>query len=143
VTWFITQLAFSFTVAPFLVLTFSNSMAVWARVYFYCIIGVVASIAFLFSPGKAYLVQQLKKRQGATRPGTTRQESTRGGTTLGLPNDPEAEVQEIVAEVKKEIETRRQRGQSIDLDVKKMVQEKLEQLHGTGNKLAGEAKKEL
>lgn len=57
-----------------------------------------------------------------------RQASARAGTTLGLPDDPEVEVQEIVAEVRREIESRRQRGMSVDLDVRKVVQEKLDGL---------------
>ncbi|KAF2094990.1 MBOAT family protein [Rhizodiscina lignyota] len=140
-TWFITQAAFSFTVAPFILLTFSASMTVWVRVYCYCIIGVIASVAFLFSPGKAYVVKQLKRRTGTDkRPEIARQESARAGTTLGLPDDPEQELQEIVAEVKKEIESRRQRGMSVDLDVKKVVQEKLDALR---NRKADDEKKEL
>lgn len=44
----------------------------------------------------------------------------------GLPDDPEAEIDEIVREVKAEIELRRRRG-SVGFDVKKAVQEKLKQ----------------
>jgi len=45
--------------------------------------------------------------------------------TLGLPDDPEAEVEEIVAEVRKEIEERRKRGGSVSFDIRKAVEEKL------------------
>lgn len=107
-------------------------MTVWARVYFYCIIGVIASMGFLASPGRPWLQKQLAVRNG-TRPGMSRTASTesiRAGTTLGLPDDPEREVEEIVAEVRKEIETRRQRGMSVDLDVRKLVEEKMKDLQG-------------
>jgi lysophospholipid acyltransferase len=142
-TLLITQAAFSFTVAPFILLSFSASMTVWARVYFYCILGVIGCIAFLFSPGKAYVVKQLKKRQGVEQPGMQRVESARAGTTLGLPDDPETEIQEIAAEVRREIESRRARGMSVDLDVKKVVQEKVDQLQHMREQQSAEAKKEL
>jgi lysophospholipid acyltransferase len=138
-SWLITQVAFSFTVIPFIVLTFRNTMTIWARVYFYCIIGVLVSLGFLFSPGKVYLQKQLSAR---TRPGMERThsaESMRSGTTLGLPNDPEREVQEIVAEVRQEIENRRARGMSVDLDVRKLVEEKMKDLRGVNGKAGAEA----
>lgn len=62
-----TQLAFSFTVMPFVLLSFSASATAWARVYIYCIVGVAASMAFFASPGKAWLKQQLAARMKAAR----------------------------------------------------------------------------
>lgn len=60
---------------------------------------------------------------------TTSQESVASSRKMplhGLPDDPEAEIDEIVREVKAEIELRRRRG-SVSFDVKKAVQEKLKQ----------------
>jgi lysophospholipid acyltransferase len=49
---------------------------------------------------------------------------------LGIADDPEAEIDEIVAEVKAEIEQRRRRGSLMQgFDVKKAVQEKLKQFN--------------
>lgn len=58
-----TQLGFSFTVAPFILLSFRNSYICWQRVYFYCIIGVAASLA-AFADGSPVKVW-LKKRVAA------------------------------------------------------------------------------
>ncbi|KAA8572641.1 hypothetical protein EYC84_003240 [Monilinia fructicola] len=49
-SWLATQLAFSFTVAPFILLTLPASFLVWSRVYFYAIIGTALSTAFFASP---------------------------------------------------------------------------------------------
>jgi lysophospholipid acyltransferase len=49
---------------------------------------------------------------------------------LGIADDPEAEIDEIVAEVKAEIEQRRRRGSLMQgFDVKKAVQQKLAQFN--------------
>ena len=97
-TWLVTQLAFSFTTAPFILLTIHNSTLVWGRVYFYCIIGVVASSAFLASPGKPWLQQKVKAR--STRPDklmrSQSQESLQGAT-LGVPSEPGQEFDEMVS----------------------------------------------
>lgn len=67
-TWLVTQLVFSFTTAPFILLNIHDSTLVWARVYFYAIIGVTACSLFLVTPGKAYLSKKVKARTGAGRP---------------------------------------------------------------------------
>lgn len=59
-----TQLAFSFTVAPFILLSFRDSYTAWKRVYFYCIIGVVVGLA-AFSGGSP--VRGWAKRRVARR----------------------------------------------------------------------------
>jgi lysophospholipid acyltransferase len=73
-------------------------------------------------------------REEAKREKLIRMESTdtmssaRRAPTLGLPDDPEAEIDDIVAEVKKEIEERRRRGSLVQgFDVRKAVEEKLEE----------------
>lgn len=62
VSWLTTQLTFSFAVAPFLLLSFSDSWTAWSRVYFYAIIGTAAMMAFFASPATAYLKKEIGKR---------------------------------------------------------------------------------
>ena len=108
-----TQLAFSFTTAPFLLLTLPSSILVWARVYFYAVIGTALSTAFFASPAKAYLIKALDNRAG-TSGGLKRihsQEPLAGKEpVLGLPPDPQAEFEEAVQELNIEIEARQRRG---------------------------------
>ncbi|KAF2263868.1 MBOAT family protein-like protein [Lojkania enalia] len=143
-TIFLTQVAFAYTVAPFIILSFNDTMKVWARVYFYTIIGVAASFA-LFSrrlPFRKTLVKRQSTRtssidvsgiekvarEEAKRETLTRIDSTDGvrrAPTLGIADDPEAEIDEIVLEVKKEIEDRKRRGSIVQgFDVRKAVEEK-------------------
>lgn len=131
----LTQTAFAFTVAPFLLLSLSASLTVWSRVYFYAVIGVIGCQAFLSSAGKAFLVKELKKRNPQQQPpGVQRMESTenvrlgslKGGPTLGLPDDPEKEMEEIVSEVRREVEERRRKGSVVTTgDVRRAVEEKV------------------
>ncbi|PVH98256.1 MBOAT-domain-containing protein [Periconia macrospinosa] len=151
-TFIITQTTFSFTTAPFVILFFRDTMRVWSRVYFYTIIIVAASFV-LFSRSFPFR-KQLIKLQSARLPAPTaydsiekvakeevakdkqrkellRTESTDGtgarrAPALGIADDPEAEIDEIVAEVKREYEERKRRGSLVQgFDVKKAVQDKL------------------
>lgn len=152
-TTVITQVIFAYTVAPFVLLGLSDTIKVWSRVYFYTLISVAASFA-VFSrnlPFRKQLVQMQAARAPPASTGavdesaiekTAREEirreklartnsaesvaSSRKMPLHGLPDDPEAEIDEIVREVKAEIELRRRRG-SVGFDVKKAVQEKLKQ----------------
>ncbi|OAL02374.1 MBOAT family protein-like protein [Phaeosphaeriaceae sp. SRC1lsM3a] len=148
-TTVITQVIFAYTVAPFVLLGFSDTLKVWSRVYFYTLISLAASFA-VFSrnlPIRKQLVQLQASRAPASAgtvdestiekaareqirlARTTSQESVASSRKMplhGLPDDPEAEIDEIVREVKAEIELRRRRG-SVSFDVKKAVQEKLKQ----------------
>jgi lysophospholipid acyltransferase len=47
---------------PFLLLSLSESLQVWARVYFYGVIGTAGAMAFFASPAKRYLKKKLEKR---------------------------------------------------------------------------------
>lgn len=87
-TWLITQLAFSFTTAPFILLTVHDSFTAWARVYFYAIVGVIACSIFLITPGKPYLQRRVAAR--STRPPISRSTSQIGTheQTLGVPSEP-------------------------------------------------------
>ncbi|KAL9112682.1 MAG: hypothetical protein Q9227_002985 [Pyrenula ochraceoflavens] len=109
-----TQMAFCFTTAPFVILSFPNSIKVWARVYFYCIIGVAASMAFFASPAKQWLDQRVKKH---IQPGLQRSHSEESlhHPSLGLPSDPGRDVDEAVQEIKQEVETRRRRGSKVTM----------------------------
>lgn len=110
ISWLATQIILAFTVLPFVLLSFSDSMTVWSHVYYYGIVGTFSSIAFFASPAKAYLVKQVKRR--SSRPHMARSVSNESipPTTLGLPNDPERDFDEAVQEIKSEIESRRRRG---------------------------------
>ncbi|EMC96991.1 hypothetical protein BAUCODRAFT_138379 [Baudoinia panamericana UAMH 10762] len=110
-TWLVTQLAFSFTTAPFVLLSFHDSMQVWGRNYFYCIIGVVLCQTFLLSPGAKWLAKKAKARQEGVkkRPEMGRSESMESlqGATLGVPSEPGKEFDEMVDEVMEEVKKRR------------------------------------
>jgi lysophospholipid acyltransferase len=126
-SWFITQAAFTFAVTPFVLLRIQPSYAAWSRVYFYAILGTVVSMAFFASPAKGYLLQRLRARM--ERPELLRTKSEGGGehdVMLGLPVDAEAELQEIVAEVRAEIEKRKKEGIQVP-DVRALVREKVGQ----------------
>jgi len=109
-TWVVTQLAYSFTTAPFILLTVHDSMLVWGRNYFYCIIGVVLLNLFLLTPGKTWLQRKVKAR--STRPQLQRNESQESlqGATLGVPVDPGKEFDEMVDDIIEEVNRRRTEG---------------------------------
>jgi lysophospholipid acyltransferase len=125
-SWFITQVSFAFTVSPFITLYLGASIKVWARVYFYAIIGVVLCFAFLQSPGKVWLQSQVKKRMGAVKPEMERMKSAERMPTLGMPADPEKEIDEIVREAKAEIERRKKEGIKVP-DVRELIKQILEE----------------
>lgn len=125
-TWFVTQLAFSFTTTPFILLSIHDSLLAWQRVYYYCIIGVIACSIFLVTPGKAYLQKQVKLR--ASRPELKRGESQESmqGTTLGVPSEPGREFDEMVDEIMEEIKRRQGNGTIPDgQELKRRVEETL------------------
>ncbi|KAF2715232.1 membrane-bound O-acyltransferase domain-containing protein 5 [Pleomassaria siparia CBS 279.74] len=151
-TIFLTQVAFAFTVAPFILLGFNDTMKIWTRVYFYTLIGTAGCFA-LFSrnlPVRAYLAKlqtnriavyddtglekvvteevEKDRRQKMLRRESSELVNVQGkrAPTLGIADDPEAEIDEIVAEVKREIEERRRRGSLMQgFDVRKAVGEQL------------------
>ncbi|KAJ4991662.1 MBOAT family protein [Stagonosporopsis vannaccii] len=156
-TFFLTQLAFSFTVAPFILLGFSDTVKVWSRVYFYTLIGVAGSYG-LFSrslPVRKLLQQRQSGRQAPksavdvdvsnieqiakeeikkdtlTRTNTTTSTaSSKRAPTLGIADDPEAELDAIVAQVKHEIAERKRRGSTLQgFDVKTAIQQKIKEFN--------------
>jgi lysophospholipid acyltransferase len=125
----LTQVTMSFVVIPFQFLTLPDSIKVWARVYFYGVIGTAACFAFLQSPGKAMLVKRAKARSRPALERTPSQGSVADGdmqSTLGLPHDPEFEMQQIMKGVKEEIETRKRRGSTVP-DIRVLLQQKLDE----------------
>jgi len=123
-----TQLAFCFTTLPFVVLGFKDSLLVWARVYFYCIIGVALSMAFFASPANLWLVKRINARN-APRLHQPASQETYSVPTLGLPNDPGRDIDQAIEVVKKEVEMRRRVGSAVTMpsgaELKAAVEEKL------------------
>src|ERR1700753_1954261 len=141
-SWVITQVSFTFVMTPFLLLEVSKAWEVWRRLYFYDIFGVDVCMAFFASPAKGILVQRLKARM--ERPELARAKSDSGNDQVmfGVPVDAEAELQEIVAEVRAEIEKRSKEGMPLP-DVRALVRETLAQLGEMGRKAAPEAAQEV
>lgn len=114
-SYLITQITFSFTTAPFVLLSLPASFLVWSRVYFYGALSTALATAFFMSPAKAFLVRRLDERAGTGtgRAGLKRsasQESVGGREpVLGLPAEPQRDLDELVGEVKREIEARQRR----------------------------------
>ncbi|RYP16264.1 hypothetical protein DL765_005232 [Monosporascus sp. GIB2] len=110
ISWLTTQATFSFVVAPFILLRLDKSLAVWASVYFYAVIGTGASMAFFASPAKVYLRKQLEKRTTAAGVRLARSASTdslgdgkRSEPVLGI-GDPVKDIDEAIQEIKEELE---------------------------------------
>jgi lysophospholipid acyltransferase len=138
-TWLVTQLAFSFTTAPFIVLTIHDSMLVWSRVYFYCPIGVALCSLFLASPGKAWLAKKAKAHAGGgARPGLNRSESAESlqGATLGVPSEPGQEFDEMVDEIMEEVKVRRGSKPGPEgVELRKLVENTLQSKTGVKKEL--------
>lgn len=109
-SWFVTQFGFCFITAPFVILGFNDSIVAWARVYFYCIVGVAITLGFFNSPGKVMLHKQLEKR---SHPETLkRTASERSMATLGLPDMDD--VDQAIDEIKAEVNMRKRRGSKVE-----------------------------
>jgi lysophospholipid acyltransferase len=119
-SWFVTQFSLCFFTAPFVILEFNASLKVWARVYFYGLVGVGFMTAFFASPARSYLKRQIDIRNskagvsakgGARAHSKSKEELEREREpVLGLSADPEAEFDEVVREVRAEIEARQRKG---------------------------------
>ncbi|KAH6884007.1 MBOAT, membrane-bound O-acyltransferase family-domain-containing protein [Thelonectria olida] len=93
VSYLVTQLTFTFATSPFLLLSFSSSILVWTRVYFYAALWTFGPLAFFASPGKVWLRTKLEKRQGRASAKFVRSISTDSLTgkaepILGISKDP-------------------------------------------------------
>ena len=158
-----TQLGFSFTVTPFILLSLPGSLQVWTAVYLYAIIGTAASLAFFASPAKSLLRKKLAARaKGAGQatphaltpavekekgeaelliPGQKREDVR--GPALGLPDDPGRDLDEIMDEIKQEVEVRRARGQSISQGLTEAMNEKIGELRKAGGKQSQDVASQL
>ena len=105
----VTQTGMSFTTLPFVVLGFSDSIRVWARVYFYCIVGVAVALGAFATPLKPYLNKQINTRNHPVVKRTPSQE-TLYHPSMGLPDDPGRDIDEALLEIKQEVDARRRRG---------------------------------
>ena len=127
-SWIITQFTMCFVTAPFVLLTLSDSMKVWARVYFYGVLSVGGSIAFFASPGKRWVAKKLDKRNHPHVRKTVSQE-THHMPALGLPNDPGREIDDAIDEIQAEIEARRRRGSVAQMptgdQLRKVIEDKV------------------
>jgi lysophospholipid acyltransferase len=145
-TWFITQFAFCFVTAPFNLLTLSAALKVWSRVYFYGLVGVAICFAFLYSPGRPMLASKLRKRNGVEgKPQLERQlnhdlAKTPPGATLGLPDDPEKDLQDLVKGVQEESSRRRRQGSNVP-DVKAALQQTMDEFKRKGSSIIDGGKK--
>ncbi|KAK9772634.1 putative MBOAT family protein [Seiridium cardinale] len=127
-----TQSIFSFVVAPFVILEFADSIAVWSRVYFYAVVATFASLAFFASPGKQWLKAQHEKRSREAGVKMIKSLSTESLQSvaqqepiLGLSQDPAGDANEAVSEIRAQVERakaeqarRRNKGQGISDVVK-------------------------
>lgn len=106
-TYLVTQLTFTFTTLPFLILGFGDSLGAWANVNFYAFAWTLAAMAFFASPGKAVLKRRLESRQGkasARLKRTTSTESLSGmEPILGISKEPDEDIAEAVSEFRAEI----------------------------------------
>ncbi|KAL4801697.1 MBOAT, membrane-bound O-acyltransferase family-domain-containing protein [Aspergillus unguis] len=127
-SWLVTQIMLSFTVMPFLFLSFPESIRVWQSVYYYGIVAVAITFAFFVSPAKRILTKKLKSRD---RPKMTRSTSTESiqEPTLGLPDDVTKEFDDAVQEIKGEIDSRQRKGSVVAMpkgeELKAAVEDKI------------------
>ncbi|KAE8361573.1 MBOAT, membrane-bound O-acyltransferase family-domain-containing protein [Aspergillus caelatus] len=131
-SYVVTQLTLSFAVMPFIFLSFGDSIKVWRSVYFYGIVGNIASLAFFVSPAKGLLLKKLKARNKPHVPRALSSENVRQ-PTLGLPNDAIQEFDDAVQEIRAEIESRQRRGSLANMptgdELKAAVEDKIGRRH--------------
>lgn len=139
-TWLVTQLTFAFVTTPFILLNIGDSILVWRRVYFYIVIGTAACNIFLMSPGKAWLSKRVKQRTG--RPSLSRNNSqdSHKGALLGVPDDPNKDINEVVDEVMEEMKKRRgSKPGPQGSELRQMVEDALHNQKQAGVKVNGKS----
>ena len=140
VCWFVTQTAFSFATAPFVILGFSDSITAWARVYFYCIIGVAASMAFFASPAKKILNKKLDKRNHPHV--LKRTQSEQRMPHLGIMDT--EEIDRAIDEIKAEVDNRKRRGSKVEFptgeELKQAISARVSLYRQQSNTSVGEPK---
>ncbi len=135
-----TQVFFGFAVAPFILLTLQDSLLAWSRVYFYAVAGVAVSMAAFGSPLKPALKREIERRaaaagkpasvapipppqpspssgdaatdepEAAGLPRTVQFAQTKEVMGAGLPADPQGELDDMVAELREEVEQLQRRA---------------------------------
>jgi lysophospholipid acyltransferase len=120
----------TFTVAPFIILSFIDSITVWARVYFYGAVGIIGSMGLFASPAKRYLIRRLKERNKIRDPREAAEPDWVEAPTLGLPNDPARDIDEAVREIRQEIDMRRRRGSKVSMPTEQELRTAVEQKLG-------------
>ncbi|KAK0738326.1 MBOAT, membrane-bound O-acyltransferase family-domain-containing protein [Schizothecium vesticola] len=113
-SWLVTQFTFSFATVPFLVLSLHGSLAAWANLYFYAVIGTLASLVFFASPAKPALKRKLEERaaeEGERGEGLHKSRSVESlnGTepVYGMPGDAERDWDEAVGEIRAGVKARK------------------------------------
>ena len=131
-TYLVTQSMFCFTTAPFVILTLTDSLKVWSRVYFYAILAVAASTGFFASPAKVWLIrrQKTRARPGGATVATHASATEDNAPVLGLPNDPKGEVDEAMQEIQGEVQARRRTGTATAMSAGKDLRTAVEQTLG-------------
>ena len=125
-TWLVTQLAFSFTTAPFILLTAQASLQVWAAVYFYCVVGVALGNMLLLTPVKSILANKVKARGMRPTPKRNESQESLQGEMLGVPTNPSEQWDEMVDEIVQEVKRRRGNKPGPEgHELRKMVEESL------------------
>jgi lysophospholipid acyltransferase len=111
-SYLVTQITFSFVVAPFYLLRLAPCWQVWLRVYMYAIVGTILSTAFFASPAKGYLkklqAQRVEKAGGLKKSQSQESLYQEDHPLMTLP--PQESIDEAVKEIREEIEARQRRG---------------------------------
>ncbi|KAL9613717.1 MAG: hypothetical protein Q9167_001730 [Letrouitia subvulpina] len=112
-SYLITQTAFCFTTAPFVLLGLRPSLLVWSRVYFYAVFGAAASVAFFASPAKRWLIKKLAARSRVLAQQRSLPRDVDERPLMGLPSDLGKELDDAVREFKDETAGGRGRGAGV------------------------------
>jgi len=120
-SFLVTQLAFTFTVAPFILLDIRDSLLVWHRVYYYCIIAIAVSSLLMLTPVKPWLQKQVRDYTTTKQEIHAKPSHDNLDTYLGLPNDPGQEWDEMMDEVSAEIDRRRAEGKPITKELREKL----------------------
>ncbi|KAK4456372.1 hypothetical protein QBC42DRAFT_191204, partial [Cladorrhinum samala] len=112
-SWLVTQLTFSFVVAPFFLLTLHDSLTAWTRVYFYAAVGTAGCMIFFASPAKQQIRKALEKRNGPAKKeeggkegqqlkkvASTESLTGTGAPVYGISQDLEKEMEEAFQEAR-------------------------------------------
>ncbi|TGZ81040.1 MBOAT-domain-containing protein [Ascodesmis nigricans] len=97
--WVVTQITFSYIVAPFLLLNLADSICVWKRLGFLIHIGIAVSMAVFASPAKKWVNARQRKRVGRVEKEKEEREEQEAGP-MGLPDDMEEDMEEIRLELR-------------------------------------------